>query len=151
MRILSIDPGDKTGLASVDSENLSTFESWEINDIDTMLECVDFELQQRHYDLLIVENFIIHADTCKKKKPKRWPLEMVGALRWIARVNGVKLVIQTPSQKDWMDDDKLKRIGWYKGSSTKLDTEGHSDDAARHIGVYLGVTRQEQDFLRRVI
>lgn len=150
MRILSIDPGDRTGLATYNTET-HEFRSWEVAPIDTMLSTVYRRIVNHQVELVILENFIIHADTCKKKKPERWPLEMVGAIRWMCYDCQIKMILQTPSQKDWMDDDKLKRIGWYKGSSVKLDTEGHSDDAARHIGVYLGVTRQQQDFLRRVI
>lgn len=149
MKILACDPGDRTGIAVCNTENDYAFNSWEEDDIDRMLENIYIDVVSASYDLVIIENFIIHSDTAKKKKPQRWPLEMIGAIRWICYSRGQPFIIQTPSQKDWMDDDKLKRLGWYRGSANSY--AGHADDAARHLGVYLGVTRQDQDFLRKLI
>ncbi len=150
MIILSVDPGDRTGLALYDTAT-NAFHSWEMEPIDFMLQDVYPYISHGDVDLVICEDFIIHADTPKMKKPLRWPLEMKGAIRWMCLKHKMKLVIQTPSQKDWMDDDKLQHIGWYKGTKAKNATAGHSDDAARHIGVYLGVTRQDREFLRRLL
>jgi len=148
MKILSIDPGDRTGFAWLDTDYYTSFRSWETISIHKAIDSVRRELPS--VSTVVVEDFIISSETHKKSKPQHWPLELIGVVAYLCRSEGVLCVRQQPAQRLWMDNDKLKALGWYKGAKKATDTQGHADDAARHLGVYLGAVKQDQDFLRRL-
>jgi hypothetical protein len=148
LRILAIDPGDRTGLASLNTKTYE-FESWEFDDVDQLL--LAMEETAHKYDLIIIEDFLINAETHKKKKPVwGWPLETIGALKRIFRKRHIAFIMQIPAERMWATDWKLQKLGWYKGTSAKTDTEGHADDAARHLAVYLGTKLYDKTFLERL-
>jgi hypothetical protein len=130
MNVIALDPGVTTGLA------------WQTED------CVAFaELQQEHVlqfvwerlrdpehriDAVVCESFTITVQTAKKSQDGLVSIEIIGALRWMCALHGVRFQLQSPAvAKNFVDDAKLKRVGIYP---TGLD---HAKDAARHLVLFL--------------
>jgi len=110
------------------------------------------ELQTR----LIVEDFIITAETLKKSR-QTWSLEAIGALRYLVELFGdypipvddgrgliiprISMTLQSPSSaKAFATNDKLRNVGWY------VPGKGHANDAARHLLVYCAAHGSEIGF-----
>lgn len=134
--ILAIDPGKKTGWAAYDRE-MDTFVSGELDYDDTCKLLLHPEsifngpLSAMEFDYAC-ESFIITVNTAKNTQAT-WSLELIGVARMISRLyGGQELVLQTPAAaKRLMSDDLLKALSWY------VPGKGHSNDAARHLGLFM--------------
>ncbi len=124
-RVLCVDPGGTTGCAlwcRGIPEDAAFFE-----------EPDRFALYRRvraiEPDVLVVENFIPRAGALTFQPEA---LRIIGYLEGWAAAAGCGFVLQLPAQaKSFGTAAKLKAVGWWpKGL-------GHSQDAARHLLVYL--------------
>lgn len=125
--VLAVDPGKMTGWASL---RLGEFYSDQLEWYD-FLEWVD-ELLDRGFRFSIVcEDFIYTAATAKKTR-QTWSTEAIGVLRFLSQKHDVSFTLQKPADaKAFSTNEKLKRLGWYRGTSG-----GHANDAARHLLLY---------------
>lgn len=119
--ITAIDPGKTTGVAMWEEDGTGFYQ------YDNWLQ-VPSSMWVRHADILIVEKFTITPSTAKKS-PQYDALYLIGALlyKYLDKVR-----FQKPSEaKSFSTDPKLKRVGfWTPG-------QGHANDAARHLLLYL--------------
>ena len=141
---MSIDPGKLTGVAWMRQQGGEIF-------LDSSVEATSDEL----IDLLrptlknwkpeaegqpplkvVMEKFIINAQTSQRSQEASWALRMIGAVEQSCRDVEYPLGAiswQTPGEaKTAFTNEKLKRIGlWHRGG------EGHALDAIRHGSLYL--------------
>lgn len=124
---VAIDPGGTTGMAAWDQveEELVAAEGSPAEVLDWLAE----EIRERRIGLVVCESFTITGGTIKKTRGgPNAAIETIGAIRYLCRVGGVPLVLQSPAEaKGFSTDDKLRRIGWFEG------LPGHARDAARHL------------------
>lgn len=127
--IIAIDPGKMSGLAAYHDEQ---FRAYEMNPLDT-IEYVDSAWSQTGGDIEVVaESFVISERTIKTA-PQRDALDILGWLTIESQRRGFEFTMQTPAQaKKFATDDKLKALDWYERTK-----DGHANDAARHLLVYL--------------
>ena len=134
--ILALDPGKTTGWAAYDNETRE-FKSGQTDYDETCRLLMHPEqlftsaLTAADFDI-VSESFIITINTAKNTQAT-WSLELIGCARMVSRLyGGQDLVLQAPSAaKRLMSDDLLKALQWY------VPGKGHSNDAARHLGLFL--------------
>lgn len=148
-RVLAVDPGVATGWAQR-LPNLAAPGHREISSgiIDDQLEFCDFAYDWAWGavpgDVIVCESYVITASTGKYTfQPAS--LEIIGVLRWVAHRNDLLFVLQAPAKKRFMPDSKLRSLGWWVRGS-----EGHDNDALRHLGVYLAERERNEEVLRAV-
>lgn len=129
--VLAIDPGKTTGIAFWDNEDQRIWTA-QANFLETcvLLHTRAFEHKE---DLVIVsESFVITIHTAKNTQAQ-WSIELIGVARFMSQAYcGLDLVTQQPAAaKRFSSDDRLKTLGWYKPG------QGHANDAARHLLLYL--------------
>ena len=125
--ILSIDPGKATGVATYDADH-GGFDSYEIEGRYALAGHVS----DNSWDEVVCEDFVISQRTIKTT-PQKDPLRIIGWLDMDMEARATPFTLQTAGQaKSFATDAKLKHVGWF----TK-EGEGHANDAARHLLVYL--------------
>jgi hypothetical protein len=128
--IISVDPGGTTGfgIAKLNGGDLTPVRFGQDGDQGHFLGTVWNTLQRDEADCIVVcESYIITAETLRKSRQTA-PLEIIGALRWMAGHFGAHFELQRPADaKRLATDQRLKNIGWWNGS------QGHANDAARHL------------------
>ena len=149
--IISVDPGKMTGFAvyhlrkgpefpvgpwpnSVGKE--WKFVSWERPTWEAV-KAVDLLLQDNK-DLLeavVCESYHITMQTLKKTRTENWSMESIGALRYVSTLAGIPFILQSPADRMFSTDAKLKAMNWWNPSKG-----GHANDAARHMMLYLART-----------
>jgi hypothetical protein len=143
--ILAFDPGLATGVAYY-SPNLDDFHSDEIP--GGLLGTVDWFEDFFYFNypsVVIVEKFTIMDSTAKKTRQYD-AIYANGYLEARCHTLEVPFVRHTVSNvKTFATNDKLKRLGWYKGGA------GHADDAARHLLFYLAKRPEGQSLLRKLL
>lgn len=126
--IYAIDPGKVTGVACYDPENNAHPEFWMTEDWQGLAE----DLIECPVDHLVIEKFTINNRTAQRA-PDGLPLRIIGALEFVAWLQGYHLHYQDPpSVMRIITDDVLKALGWY----TPTTHGDHANDAARHLAVY---------------
>jgi hypothetical protein len=88
-------------------------------------------------DVIVCESFQYRP---KLDKAVLEPVEVIGAVKVFCYMNEIKLVMQTPAQRMWWTDDKLKRSQVYKPG------QPHANDAMRHLLTYLNVLPPKPSF-----
>lgn len=134
MRTLAIDPGGKTGIATYNTET-AEFDSYEVpSGLEGFTKhywtCGGREWF-RTFDDIVMERFLINAGTFKKS-PQYDALYIIGFVLGVAQIHGPNVVLQTPVQRKFATDDKLKQMLWHRPSQG-----GHMNDAARHLLTFL--------------
>lgn len=81
-------------------------------------------------DTVVCESFQYRP---KLDKAVLTPVEVIGGIKLWCVKHGVKLVFQTPGQRMWWNDDRLKGMRLYKPGKP------HANDAMRHLLTYLNV------------
>ena len=129
-RILSLDPGGKTGLAIIDYTDKSEPElvHWEEvpNSMDGFIEWHRLNKPKYSWDVIVCENFTLRPSV---KFPDLSPVYIIGALT--ALEPEIEVTYQTPAHKSLCDDKRLKIMGLHKPGL------GHANDAIRHGIIYL--------------
>jgi len=148
---LAIDPGLTTGWATyrtwTDEFNVRhrEFLSGEVRGRQEFYDWMEVWGMEMHPaaaytaspDHIIIERWDVRKDTFGKsaQEDARY---IIGAVEWWATRLSPRVTYheQRPGEaKSFSTNDKLRKLGWYKGG------EGHGDDAARHLLVYLAKQR----------
>lgn len=131
--LIGIDPGLATGLCVIDITDMSNPVSLEdcILTVDEFFGKMD-ELVKKYMDISIVcEDFHITTETAKKT-PQPYSLWLIGVCKYFSWSHGIPLTLQSPSQKPFATDDRLRAVGWWVKNSA-----GHSNDSYRHVMVWI--------------
>lgn len=127
--VVGVDPGGTTGIALWSKGGGLT-----LREMPTAIEAVDWISDMTHVlapTVFVVERYIITPATAKMSQ-QHDALEIIGAIKYLTRVNGHEVVMQTPAEaKAFSTDDKLKTLGWYQRG------QPHARDASRHVLLYL--------------
>lgn len=126
--VVAVDPGGTTGIA-VWSPDLGL----SLREIAPASNAVDWlaDIARGPKVTFVVERYIITPATAKMSQ-QHDALEIIGALKFIARKYNHPLVMQTPAEaKKFSTDAKLKTVGWYQPG------HGHARDASRHALLFL--------------
>lgn len=129
--IIAMDPGKKTGMASLTFDSAGSM-GWFVSSEGDLLNGMEWlELEAAVSPEIVIEDFIYTAATAQKSR-QTWSTEGIGIARYIAFKYDLDFTIQPPvSAKKFATDEKLKRMGWYFPSKG-----GHQNDAARHLLLY---------------
>jgi hypothetical protein len=147
MKIMGIDPGGTTGLATYDmvDDHWEVWElgpephHWELHELlmfDTAtVVCESFQYQRRELD----KGVSLVLDS----------VEYIGIVKLVLG-GSQHLVFQTPAQgkvtaKNFWTDEKLKQLGLYEKTNS-----AHQRDAVGHILYYVTFTLKDDRFLRRL-
>lgn len=129
-RILSIDPGGKTGIAVLEyglKRPVELLHCFEIPDaLNGFISWHRANKGVFDWDLIVCENFTLRPSV---KFPDLSPVYIIGALT--ALEPNIEIEFQSPSQKHLCDDTRLKKMGLHKPGL------GHANDAIRHGIIYL--------------
>ncbi len=136
MKILAVDPGMGTGWARWVDGDLEDYGEMDHNefaaDAYETLEMAGSHWAEPPIDLNVCEDYIITPQTLKKTR-QLYSLHLIGFLKYLCDINEVEFILQKPSDaKRFADDDKLKLLDWYNPT-----TDGHQNDALRHLLTYL--------------
>jgi hypothetical protein len=126
LRIISIDPGGTTGyvVAQVDNEVIDLLEYGQLQEFYGL----DRIFQTYKPDICIVEDFRLFTQKALSLSGQRLPApQVIGVVRYLCYVHDIKLVYQTPAEKEWATKDKLSP---YRVKGT------HAKDALRHLLYY---------------
>lgn len=146
MKIIALDPGGETGVASV-----TMYENGEFSYIHTEDLVGEHHYMLYNYlynerpNVIVYERFVYQN---RKKKVELVSREYIGVVKLYSQVIGTKLAPQMAADaKNLWTDDKLKALGlWVKGST-------HQRDATRHLLHFITNTLGNQEYvneLRRV-
>lgn len=139
MIVIAVDPGKMCGVAVWQEDRLAqaqqlkqyAFHEWAEVVIPTFAA----------HDLRVVcEDFRLSPASLKTGSDWQWPCASMGVLRYWCEKAGVPFSKQSPAEaKTFATDAKLKALGWYTPTPG-----GHTNDALRHLLVYLVNQRQVQ-------
>ena len=141
INLIAIDPGKASGFVVLDiTETFATgarpiiLYSGEPEQQETCA-WVDSFLSDPDNDAkiyIVMEDFLITPET-GKKKDTRYSLEIIGAVRYLAKLHGIPFALQTSSNaKSFAENDRIRSMGlWVPGG------EGHAKDAMRHAILYM--------------
>lgn len=124
MRVLAVDPGLRSGMATWYDG------AWAAHTEDPMpcLDWADIQINDHGVDLVVCESYKVTMETAKKSQ-QLWSLELIGALRWMCHASRTKFELQAPSAaKNFVPDARLRQMEmWTPGK------EDHARDATRHL------------------
>lgn len=130
--LLAIDPGLMTGVCLIDlSDPENPVKVWSkevtVQEFHDNIE----KLISHEETHVVIENFLITVETGKLTDAP-WSLELIGVVRYLCYLSGKVLDLQTPAQKPFADNDKLRAVDfWHVGEA------GHANDALRHAMVWI--------------
>ncbi len=143
-RVLAIDPGKATGMAWMRSEDgrvllEKTYEAQPEEVVPLLRETLELWRPQAEGQpplRIVIEQFIINAQTTQKSQEASWALRTIGGVEQALRDAEYPLMAiawQKPSEaKTAFSNDKLRNLGlWHRGGG------GHALDAIRHGALYL--------------
>lgn len=138
VKILAVDPGVTTGMATFDTET-KKWRRWQIGPEDHHELLWD---EMREVDELVCEDFNFRPNPNRRKVILK-SVEYIGVMKLYSSGHGAPLRIQLPSQaKGLWTDDKLKKLGLWEPSLK------HAMDATRHMLYYLVVWRKDSSWLQ---
>lgn len=127
MRVLAFDPGHTTGWACFDkgqhiNHNLvdrGTIKDW--HGVDKLIETCK-------PDVIVYEIFRLYAH---KASFKTWDsfleVEVIGVIRYLAELNNIPILGQTPNDgKHFFDEKRLKALSLWDGTTHVRDATGHA-------------------------
>ena len=127
MKYMSIDPGGLCGYAIWDGKERIVFgEKKPFDLLDELKSC----LADGMLDFVIFEGYALSGAKAKAMTGSKFEtVQVIGVVKWLCRKYEIGWVEQTPAQKEFVDNERLKMLGLYdKGMQ-------HCRDATRH-GVY---------------
>jgi len=130
MIILSIDPGNVSGVGVWDSVLPDNIETLEVPYTDTGDFVWGFLYDKASRIEMVVERYTMTGGI-KTSQPDA--LKLMGVLEWMAAFKQVPLHYYLPStSKKTADNKRLRRVGWYKATK-----DGHANDGARLVLTHL--------------
>src|SRR5690606_5009985 len=138
---LALDPGGTTGycLMREEPDGKHSFEQGEIKG-KHHVELMD-KLGEWYPNSLIVEDFIWQRRTSVDFRP----VHIIGVIQLWAAMYGRDIWYQSPSDKNFWSNDKLKKVGLYVAGSE------HARDATRHMLYWDAFTRKRKGWLEMVV
>lgn len=126
MKYISIDPGETVGYSIwEDSKRLTQGEKKTI-DFLIMLEDIIDEL-----DLIIYEGYALRRSSAKAMINNEFiTSQVIGVIKWLAYKAKVETVKQSPAQKEFFTNNRLKKLGLYDRG------QQHARDSVRHALYY---------------
>lgn len=123
--VASIDPGETVGWA-IWQDGIMLKQGQ-----DPFIQFLDnFEGAIGELDHIVLEEYRLRESSSKAMIGDEFiTSQVIGVIKWFARKNNVKVHLQSPAQKDWWTNEKLKLTGYY------VRGQQHSRDAIRH-GLY---------------
>lgn len=133
--VVGVDPGESTGLAVVRGDGFRVHvqqgsPSVVLDDFTTRFPF----LTQRGYDVLVgCERYVVTAETARRSA-QPVPLQVVGVVAQLARLNGWPFYLQSPSDvKTLVDNAFLRRAGlWATPRDVERRDADDANDALRH-------------------
>jgi hypothetical protein len=131
--VLALDPGKKTGYCLYDTVNDTLVNQGEDQFAPTCAWVEHYASTLGSACQLITEKFTITVRTARNSQAP-WSLEMIGVARWLSqKYTGRDLLLQdVAAAKRFASNDHLRELGWWQ-----VGTEGHVNDALRHLLLYL--------------
>jgi len=130
--LLAIDPGLATGVCLIDliyPDTPVVVWSDEVS-VDQFYDKIA-QLIAEPSTHVVIEDFKITVETGKLSDAP-WSLNLIGIVQYLCYLNGKVLDFQSPSQKPFADNDKLRAVDfWHVGG------EGHANDALRHAMIWI--------------
>lgn len=127
VKIIAIDPGVTTGLATYDTET-EEFRATEETDWLNVADLV--ATGEIHH--VVCESFQLTTSTTKKSTAGSIAtIELTGVIRWLAHKRGIELVFQSAVDKEFTSAEKLRRLGWWTVGSD------HARSATKHLVLHL--------------
>ena len=126
--ILAIDPGLATGVAWLTTDGVfrSHIIGGGFDGMSDWMRGLREPYVPQGTDAIAIENFIPRGGALSFQPDA---MHIIGMVKHIARKNNVPLLIQTPAAaKSFATNEKLQKAGWFNKG-----TEGHDNDAARHL------------------
>ena len=124
MRYISIDPGQNCGYSTWKGRDRLDQGELGITDFLTMLEDM---VGRGELDLIIYEGYALRRSSAKAMIGNEFETpQVIGVIKWIAYKAGIPTVKQSPAQKKFFGDDRLKKLGLYDRG------QRHSRDSVRH-------------------
>lgn len=130
--VVALDPGTTTGWAKFEKpNNRDGYSSGQIAD-DVVYETLWASALStgKYPDVVVCESFQYRP---KLDKAVLTPVEVIGVVKLFCRQKKIRLVFQTPAQRMWWTDERLKQMRLYKPAHP------HANDAMRHLLIYLDV------------
>lgn len=139
MDIIGIDPGLTTGVCRFSDGVLKDRLQLNLTELGDYLQ----DTMLPHGETtLVVESYRLRASSAKAMIGNSFPApEAIGLVRYLADKYENQIVFQTPAQKEFFNNDRLKALGmWYKGNQ-------HYRDALRHVLVYCTFGLKDDRFM----
>lgn len=140
-KLISIDPGDRhVGVAFFEGEGCS----WALN--FTPSDAMDFLLQEvPGVDVVVVERYQLYPHLAQLQQGSDMRTsQMIGAIKVVARMHGVPVVIQPAAFKK-AAESLIKHRGIVRKS---LGHGDHAKDAETHGYTYLWKTKNKQSVIQ---
>lgn len=139
--ILCFDPGNHTGWAFLDHDNLFSCGTIQPDESPKHLKQVAGTIQILNPDLVVYETFNLYPSMAKSLAWNSFfPCEVIGVIKCVATTMGCKIVGQAPSIKKYAGNlpkcyfDYLERY--------KVEKTEHNKDATQHLCYYLRKTKE---------
>ena len=136
-----MDPGKSTGVACGEFSDVSPLE---IYDVATMDQDQIFQMLDRWTEVFIPPTRVVESFTLRGSNEFTANLagvEIIGAIKFLMRTQGLEVTWRTPSQKSAIPDSTLKALGewrtgttagWLISDPTIRKTGRHVNDAICH-------------------
>lgn len=122
MRYISIDPGQTIGYSVWNGTE--RVEQGELGIAEFLHK---LEEKVGELDLIIYESYALRRSSAKAMIGNEFETpQVIGVIKWIAYKAGIPTVKQSPAQKKFFGDDRLKKLGLYDRG------QRHSRDSVRH-------------------
>lgn len=125
--VLALDPGKTTGWSIWKNRELIQWGQASPQEVCKIMENFN--------GLIVYERFILRKSAASAMIGSEFgTVQLIGAIRYIALKKGLSIIGQTPAQRKWFDNEKLKRYGVYKKG------QQHAVDSIRHALYYFVFT-----------
>lgn len=143
MRVLAIDPGKATGLATYLADEQPEWQAWILPWQEAMASAEQW-IRDGRLDYVACERFTVSQRTVSQGADHVWPTGGIGCVRYWTTKYGVPLAMQAPADAMHLAPKPvLVKLGW------RTPGPDHADDATRHLVLRLS-TLGYQPLLRRL-
>lgn len=144
MILIAVDPGKTCGFFRLNAPGTTPY----LAEYDDPFNCVRVVQGILNVNLgadlhVVVERFTF---TSIKQTRQYDALEVIGALRYVARLGGASFTLQSRSDKTRVTNDMLRRLDWYT-----VRGNGHANAAAQHGLVFLSRRYPDHPAVRQAL
>lgn len=132
-KVLAIDPGETTGIATFNALELIKFWQEDTKTLESSAKNLTPILVNTAWDAVVIEEYRVFS---WRSKEHSWSHlhtpQLIGYIRGTLAIEGIKPIMQTPQNaKGFCTDQKLKDWGFYQRGMP------HARDAIRHGSFFL--------------